>query len=412
MLNDEQRYVVESKDPYLFLLAGAGSGKTRVIVEKIRRWIDEGIDPDTICAITFTRKSAAEMKHRINHEDVHVYTFHQLCYQKLKTYYEKEIQLSDENKGPFTSEELLQITRYKNSLYRLKKPKIYDSYMQYLSQNHLFDYDDLILDFIHKVKKRKIKISYHYVCVDEFQDTKLLQYDMLKCMIHKDTHVLCVGDPDQSIYAFRGANQKIIQTYIEDYKATLYTLTQNYRSSVSIVRHANNLIRYNQKRLKKKLSPFQTSKGEISCYLYDTYEHEAESLIHQIRDIKHKAYKTSIAILYRNHDRANEIKYQLIESRVDIYDDYHLYGIHLLTLHQAKGLEFDVVFLIGLEEGVLPMHITNNLSEEQEERRLMFVGMTRAKSRLILTSVKKNAFHMRQKPSIFIREAKIKFTKK
>ena len=124
MLNDEQRKVVESIDPFIFLLAGAGSGKTRVIVERIKRHIKEGVDPKQILAITFTRKASLEMKERLNHVDVSVHTFHQLAYIILKDILKKTFVLVDEKAiETYTEEQLLSIARYKNSLFKTKKPR-------------------------------------------------------------------------------------------------------------------------------------------------------------------------------------------------------------------------------------------------------------------------------------------------
>lgn len=410
ILNEEQRNVIESKDQFLFLLAGAGSGKTRVIVEKIKKLVVEGIEPSSILGITFTRKSAQEMKHRMNNEKIHIHTFHQFCYQKLIEVQQNNIQLVEENKIAYSKEELLKITKYKNSLYRLTKPKIYHQYQMELKAKGLKDFDDLMLDFLNLVKKHQYRSNYQYIFIDEFQDTNLLQYEVLKKLITKTTSVLAVGDPDQSIYKFRGANYQIIDQYVKDYHALILTLKINYRSAPNIVYHANELIKHNNRKHKKILYPNKEIQGISKVFKFRDEEEEALFLIEHISSLKKNNVKPfEICILYREHQRSYELQYQL--NLFDIpfqVENENSNDLHLMTIHQAKGLEFEVVIIIGLEEGTLPKRNEYTLSEENEERRLMFVAMTRAKSKLYLSYVKINSSNQHQKPSKFIKESKIK----
>jgi DNA helicase II / ATP-dependent DNA helicase PcrA len=174
-VNDEQKKVIDAKENFLFLLAGAGSGKTRVIVEKIKILVNEGADPKKILAITFTRKSAQEMVERIGNIEVNIHTFHQLCLSQIKKDFNYDFNILEEQKINFTKLQCLKISLYKNSLYRTRKPFFYNAYERALKESNLKDYDDLLIDFFKKNKKN-CEIFDH-IFIDEFQDTNLLQFD-------------------------------------------------------------------------------------------------------------------------------------------------------------------------------------------------------------------------------------------
>lgn len=415
MLNQEQEKVINSNERFLFLLAGAGSGKTRVIVEKIKRLIDEGVEPHTILAITFTRKSAHEMKERVNHDQIAIHTFHQFCYLGLEKYNQSEINLIDETKLNLKREELLKISKYKNSLYRTSKPKSYDSYQSQLLSNRQKDFDDLLLDYLYILKKNKDIHSFRYIFVDEFQDTNLLQYEFLKQLINKNTFVLAVGDPDQSIYQFRGANAKIIDQYLSEFKAITYTLSTNYRSTQTIINYANRLIDYNNRKHKKKLIAYSELKSNVISFYFEDEVKEAIRIIELINHFKGLGYKLQeMCILFRNHYRSYELKHQLKlrDLNFNTGDQSFDQGIHLLSIHQAKGLEFDIVIIIGLEKGLFPSIKNNTQSERDEERRLMFVAITRARRHLFFSHVRLNSLNNIQKPSNFLTECGVKHVKK
>ncbi len=412
MLNDEQKKVVYADDRFLFLLAGAGSGKTRVIVERIKWLLSEGVHKDDILAITFTRKASFEMKERLNQKDLHIHTFHQFCYIRLKEITHKEINILKDDFLGFKKEDLLSISVYKNSYYKTKKPKHYDRYQAYLKDANLYDFDDLILSYDAYLKKHH-DITYKYIFVDEFQDTNIIQYELLKKLIKNDTHVLAVGDPDQSIYQFRGADHQIIGKFIKDYQAIQYQLTLNYRSNETIITHANRLIKRNERLYKKDLIATKNTKKQVYHLVFSDTEKEAMFIIQRIIDyIKQDIKPKSIAVLFRQHKRAYQLKIMLHEQHIDFQDgflsSYESSGIELLTIHQAKGLEFDVVFMIGLEQGEFPSYQQRTFQAIEEERRLMFVGITRAKDFLYLTSVKMSHQNHTFTHSQFIEESGVK----
>ncbi|PKK97579.1 MAG: hypothetical protein CVV58_00525 [Tenericutes bacterium HGW-Tenericutes-3] len=414
-LNEEQKRVVYSNERFLFLLASAGSGKTRVIIERIKYLIGKGVNPRKMLAITFTRKAAHEMRDRANNQEINIHTFHQFCYIRLSELKQKTIQIVDEDALPFSRTEILEISKYKNSIYQISKPKGYDAYQDYLNKQDLKDFDDLLLDYYYILKTKKNVMDFEYIFIDEFQDTNNLQYQVLKLLINGKTSVLAVGDPDQSIYQFRGANSKIIYRYIKDYQAKLYSLTINYRSSQTIITHANRLIKRNNRRYQKQLIPNDESKHPVYHLRFSSVIEETLSLIELIRTLKKIVKKDhEIAILFRNYERSYEIRKGLYEYDIlfrNSDEEFSNNQIQLMTIHKAKGLEFDAVIIIGLEQGLLPSSIQNSQMILDEERRLMFVAMTRARKYLYLSSVASGNQNHTFNASQFIRESGVKTIK-
>ncbi|MDI6452139.1 ATP-dependent helicase [Peloplasma aerotolerans] len=416
-LNEEQKKVVYTNERFLFLLAGAGSGKTRVIVERIKHLIDQGTPAHKILAITFTRKASFEMKERLHNIDVHIHTFHQFCYLKLIEDYQQNFMMINEDSISFRKDELLEITKYKNSLFQNKKPAKYEIYQNQLKENNAKDFDDLLIDFYNLISHKSHSYDYNYIFIDEFQDTNLLQYQLLKTLVKKHTCILAVGDPDQSIFSFRGANSKIIYKFVKEFRAKIYTLSINYRSNQNIIFHANRLIRRNNRKYKKELIPSNISKNFVVHLIFFNQIEESFSILKVIKNLRRKKIQDEeIAVLYRNHFRSYELQKVLDENDIlyQTYDENNEHtksGVQLLTIHKAKGLEFDAVIVIGLEHGVLPSLRKYDQTQLDEERRLMFVAMTRARHYLYLTSVKTNSDYHSFTSSIFIRESGVKTIK-
>lgn len=411
ILSDEQKKVVDSNERFLFLLAGAGSGKTRVIVERIKHLLHQGILPHEILAITFTRKASQEMKERVGNERVHIHTFHQFCFMRLKEEHHMSFVMAEEEKLPFRRDEILQVSRYKNSLFQLPKPAIYMKYQAYLQMHKMKDFDDLIMDMI-RILKGHHSEHYRYLFVDEFQDTNLLQYELLKCLIGKETQVLAVGDPDQSIYRFRGASSKIISLYVKSFHAKVYTLKTNYRSTPLIIHHANRIIKRNDRKYHKDLIAHQKQSFHAYTFHQNDEIHEALMIERLLKYLNRQHIKLNqTAVLYRNHHRVFTLMQHLHQRNIPFQNGESTSdpdGIHLMTIHQAKGLEFEAVIIIGLEQGVLPSNQENRQSELDEERRLMFVAITRAKRFLYLSHVTLNSSSHRFPSSQFITESGVK----
>lgn len=405
LLNKEQQQAINLQDRFIFLLAGAGTGKTRTVIKKIKHLLVSGVNPGDILAITFTRKAAEEMQLRLGNEDVLINTFHGFCYGELQSRgLQKKI--VDPASLPFTQHELLLVANYKNSLQGGKTPLIYNTYKEYLESKELIDFDDIMLMFL-KLKNKYIS-KYKYIFVDEFQDTNELQYEILKMLINSDTKVFAVGDPDQSIYRFRGANPEIINRYLDDFNATLLTLGHNYRSSTKIIKYANSSISKNIHRIKKTLTPNRKADGYVEVLEFLNQEKEANFILNKIRELISMEYKISdIAIIYRNHSRATNFKIKFYQSYLSLIQP----SLNLLSSHESKGLEFKIVFLIGLEEGLMPQTTLNQISETEEERRLFFVSITRAMDYLYISYTKKDQFEIDKKPSRFIKELSPNITK-
>ncbi len=370
MLNHEQEVAAFANDPYIFLLAGAGSGKTRVIVERIHFLIKIYQKPKSILAITFTKKAAFEMKKRIAHDDVTVVTFHEYCFKLLHL---DEHQILGED-HPFSQEDLLTFSLYKTKLKKGLPPLRFKKYQHYLTEHKLMDFDDMLLEALPYINMH----TFEYIFIDEFQDTNMLQYHLLKAMLKKEVSCFAVGDPDQSIYAFRGANLNVIHTYIKDYQAKVYQLTLNYRSAHHILSIANKLIAHNPNRFDKKLMPVKEELGTYKLIIdpllsYDLIVNSLAKMVEQPHDI---------AILYRFHYQVNGLRQYLAQ--------HYLFDIKLLSMHQAKGLEFECVILWQVE--VMPDLRNNQVKDIAEERRLLFVAITRAKSHLLIFARRKSKF--------------------
>lgn len=417
MLNSEQQKVVDSIDPFIFLLAGAGSGKTRVIVEKIKRLMKEGINPHEILAITFTRRASQEMKVRLNCDDIHVHTFHQLAYITLKEELKQSFEVATEDDlCSFTQEHILAVANYKNSMYKIKKPRIYDRYQNTLKQKVLFDFDDLLINLYKALQKGSYRFSFRYIFIDEFQDTNMLQYELLKKMVKQHTHLFAVGDPDQSIYRFRGASPKVIDLYVKEFNATLYRLTYNYRSRTKILMTANRIIKQNDRSYKKELVSTKQTMGIVQSYRFKHDIEESVWLIRQIKTLINHGYQPhEIAILYRNHFRVYQLMLICHQEGVSFHikdDDNHTKDqLQFMTIHQAKGLEFDCVFIMGCEDGLLPSRKINQKDAYEEERRLFFVAATRARHILCFTQIKYDAENHHFTSSPFIAESGVKTSK-
>ncbi|HHV33287.1 MAG TPA: ATP-dependent helicase [Acholeplasma sp.] len=392
MLNKQQLKVVNSNDHFIFLLAGAGTGKTTVIINKIKLLLNKGVMAENVLVLSFTRKSANDLKVKLKgFEEVVITTFHGLCYNLLKD--EIKIKIVEEEwlvSNGFSLNDLVKIGLYKRNN---KESKLVKKYNHFLRENGLLDYTDLEHLLVKKLKsdrafKNKISSKFKYIFVDEFQDTSIIQYELLKELIGSDSKCFCVGDPNQSIYSFRGASEKVISKYNKDYKASLYLLNINYRSDKEILRVSNRLISYNKGAYKFNLVPKKKDEGIVIYKCFDNGKDKVEYILNEIRKLLDlNIFQEEIAVIYRNHHFANELKRELFKTYFD--------RVNFLTVHQVKGLEFDCVFFIGLEEEKLPFKGENI----EEERRLFYVGITRARHRLYLLSKNK------KKISRFIIEA-------
>ena len=586
------------------VIAGAGSGKTRVLTERIAHLINEvGVPKENILAITFTNKAAAEMKSRLqgilkaSTFDMWISTFHAMGVKILRTYGErigidKHFQIIDDEdvtqlvkalmKEANITLDSLKPKQIKNHIMFIKSHQrtlsdyeyplkdalevIYPLYQARLKKNHLVDFEDLISRVIELLKtdkdvKEHFNKMFQYVLVDEFQDTNQRQYELIQLLVGDHNNIFIVGDEDQSIYAFRGANILNIKNFIKDYQPQKIILDENYRSTQTILSAANQIIKGNKNRIEKNLFSRSKDGQKITFYKGQTNFDEVQYVIDQIKTHHAEGIPyEEMAVLYRANATSRsfeqglsgqQIPYRIVGNlsfykRKEIkdiiayirlmmnpYDDvsferiinepkrglgektlqqlklfaidhdisyfealthdleisakvkntftafhsliedlrqtfettpffdfmeqlldktgYHamlktdpvgdmrkenilelvgyfeevrkMYvdisktealmamledialrsaedesktnqGVSLMTLHGAKGLEFEVVFLVALEQGMFPLRQTlESASELEEERRLMYVGITRAKNHLYLSNVSERFIH-------------------
>lgn len=625
-LNPEQLAAVKHTEGPLLIMAGAGSGKTRVLTCRIAYLLDRGVAPYRILAITFTNKAAAEMRERVNQmvgaqaKDIWLSTFHAFCAKFLRMEIEnlpgykrnfviydsgdsqsviksclKELNLDDKMFSPNATQSAISnaknllldvrdFAQQADNFHAEKVGEVYKLYQQKLEAYNALDFDDLLMLTVRLLQKNqtvreKYQNKFQYIMVDEYQDTNRAQYLLIRILAEKHHNLCVVGDADQSIYGWRGADIRNILDFESDYpQAKSIKLEQNYRSTQVILDAANAVIEHNSDRKPKSLWTDNQAGETISCYKAQNEQDEA----HFIADTMTKlnmVYRRpfgSMAVLYRTNaqSRALEtafnytgIPYTIVggvkfydrkeirdimaylrvifnpedtvsllriinvprrgigdttigrlmayaaENNVPLFDavsnpdlvpglktkakqeleslaaliftllgqagtlpvkdlinltmkesgylaelekedtpqaesrienlkelltvakQYVTEGVEdnlenflshvalvadidtaelaedratLMTLHSAKGLEFPIVFLTGLEEGIFP-HTRTLMNEEElaEERRLCYVGLTRAQQKLYLTYTEERTLYgntVRFRPSPFLTE--------
>ncbi len=611
-LNKEQKEAVLNIDGPMLVLAGAGSGKTKVLTTKIAYLIEQGIDPTSILAITFTNKAANEMKSRvegmlgIDSNRIQISTFHSFGLSIIKRHYDKlgyksnfTIVDSDDvlstikrilkdmnldpkfyppktirNKISSAKNELMtpdELSKFSNSELDEVTVNVYREYQNKLMVNNSLDFDDLLMLPIILFKENPSVLAYYqerykYILIDEYQDTNEVQYILSKMLSAKYKNICVVGDPDQSIYGFRGSNYRNILNFEKDYKNTkTILLEQNYRSTKNILGAANSIIKNNKNRKEKDLWTDNNTGDKIVYKRCDDEKDESNYVVSEITKLMNENIGLEdIAVLYRTNaqsrnieeaflrknipykvvgsfyfynrkevkdlisylkliyntsddvsltrvinvpkrgiglktlenittkatilntsmfdaiDGGKELEFKrLILSFKELSEDLSLtelvdlildktgikkeleledtiesqsrlenleefksitksyeekYGVislsefldeislvsdveeyknrtdvvTLMTVHSAKGLEFDYVYIIGLEEGIFPHSMClYSPSEIEEERRLCYVAVTRAKKKLTIINSKKRLLYGQDSynpPSRFINE--------
>jgi DNA helicase-2/ATP-dependent DNA helicase PcrA len=348
-LNPEQHAAVTYGDGPLLIFAGAGSGKTRVLTHRIA-WLiqNHGVLPENVLAVTFTNKAANEMKDRIGRligrgvRGMMVGTFHAICSRLLRDYGEaigvpkdflifdsddqtsavrkvmKELQIDDKQLKPSTAlnmisnakNDLLTPAKYKEE--NAKNPRgrqvaeIYRQYQKLLVDNHGLDFDDLIMKAVELLEKSeelldKFHESIRYIFVDEFQDINMAQYRFIELLAQKYRNICVVGDDDQSIYAWRGADTGILLAFEKNYRdAMVIKLEQNYRSPQVILDAAWHVINKNTNRKDKKLWTEQKGGEKIKCYRAGNEHEEAAFIAKRIKELTSAGLNMhDIAVLYR-----------------------------------------------------------------------------------------------------------------
>jgi uncharacterized protein (TIGR00375 family) len=549
-LNQEQFEAIQHVEGPSLIIAGPGTGKTKTITSKIA-WLigNHHSQPEEILAITFTNKAAGELKERISvllknkskSTEVNVSTFHAFGFSILKQFYaefnrnEKFILVDDNLKGEIIKSlfnvSLNEAKKYSTEISEIKKGSlpekpIFNKYETELQKLNAFDLDDLIekpllLFNSNKEIAENFRKKFRYIFVDEYQDTNDTQYKLLRLLAPDTTSNLCaVGDANQSIYGFRGANAGYIKKFTDDYpEAKVFRLTQSYRCSQTILTASSNVISQNSgflaglnegvqisvseqpsgaaeaefiarqivdlvggvsffsidssvaqgdknetinslsdlavlcrtrnqfEAITKALrdhhvphqesgtvpffqqEPFQTFTDILSAFLLETYELALPIFKLKKRPVTKLQFeltqselkKTSL-LPFLNFIRENHfpseafalkewnrftyfaeemksaedfVQFLKLGSGTDTYNK-NLEAVSVMTLHASKGLEFECVFIPGCEEGLLPYNLYKNEVDIEEEKRLLYVGMTRAKKLLYLTNAKSRTIRGRK----------------
>lgn len=344
-LNSKQYQAVTSKDKAVYLVAGAGTGKTKTLIIRIAYLIKYlNINNEKILAITFTNKAASEMKERLITMKVDINksticTFHSLGNRILKKFIHVLNNNFDSNYSILDIKDSLKIikkiskdlnidkekykpkelNKYISNIKNKKEKKnfinnydnnvlkIYNSYQQFLEKNNLLDFDDLIIYTYellknHKNIKNYFQNKFTHILIDEFQDTDFLQYQILKLLNTQNNYIFAVGDPDQSIYSFRGAEINNNKLFLKDFKAKTLILNENYRSTNNILDKANLLIQNNSfDGFTKKLQSFFGKGHKVFPKMFENDDKEVDFVAEKIKNLikKEKYNYEDIAILYR-----------------------------------------------------------------------------------------------------------------
>lgn len=366
-LNKEQKEAVFCTEGPLLILAGAGSGKTRVLTHRIAYMIDEkGVAPWNILAITFTKKAASEMRDRVNSllgaggESVWVSTFHSMCSRILRRYisllgYDTSFVIYDTDDQKTLIKNILKrkeidskvfkermfmsrISKAKNEMIgpeeylklngddfaEKKVGEVYKEYQKELKKNNAVDYDDLLLLTVKLFKEypevlNQYQERFRYILIDEYQDTNMVQFELVALLADKYRNLCVVGDDDQSIYRFRGADIKNILNFEKIFRDTrVIYLEQNYRSTQSILNAANEVIKNNKGRKEKRLWCENGEGDPVKFRVFETGYAEADFVARDIAsNLRYRrASLSDHAILYRTNAQSRLFEEKLIQEGI------------------------------------------------------------------------------------------------
>jgi DNA helicase-2/ATP-dependent DNA helicase PcrA len=361
-LTASQRKAVFHTEGPLLVLAGPGSGKTRVITYRIAALIESGVRPYNICAITFTNKAAEEMRQRAlalgASAGAHISTFHSLCVRILRQYahqahinptfsiYDdsdqarciklavKECRLDTTNFSP--ARMLDAISTLKNKLidaesfrtgesdfFSTKLAEIYLSYENILAALNGLDFDDLLMRTAFLLRDcpevcRELGERFKFLLIDEYQDTNHAQYSIAKALASNHNNICATGDPDQSIYRWRGADIRNILAFESDWPhATIVKLEENFRSTANILAVADHLIAFNQNRKIKKLIPTKSEGQGIHVTGFEDENEEARAVAYQIKELTSKGTSLNdIAVFYRVNAQSRSLEEAFIRKKI------------------------------------------------------------------------------------------------
>lgn len=375
-LNDKQKEAVMHVDGPCLVLAGAGSGKTKVLTERIVNLINNGVSPYNILAITFTNKAAREMRERVYNSieeeanKIFIGTFHSLGLKIVRENasvigysnnvtildrddvntlikrFMKELNLDTDhypvksilNKISFAKNEGLspeEFDKFAKAPLDMAACKVYKMYESALKRSNSVDFDDLLILPLRIFKKDKSVLEkyqehFKYILVDEYQDTNMVQYDMCKLLASKYRNLFVVGDMDQSIYSFRFANYMNVINFEKDNKdAKVIVLDENYRSTNNILNAANDVIKNNKERKEKNLWSSKGDGDKIKYIRCDNEQEEASTVVRLTKELLDKGEKPSeIAVLYRTNGQSRVFEEAFLKENIPfkIVGSYFFYN--------------------------------------------------------------------------------------
>ncbi|WP_405322261.1 DNA helicase PcrA [Frisingicoccus sp.] len=395
-LNPMQQEAVYTTNGPLLILAGAGSGKTRVLTHRIAYLIDEcGVNPWNILAITFTNKAAGEMRERVDDivgfgsEQIWVSTFHSACVKILRRFadllgYERNFVIYDTDDQKHVMKEICKrlhidtkvhkerailsaISSAKNEMIDAKayalnaagdysKKRIADAYLEYektLYKNNAMDFDDLLVKTVEVLRNNEDVLNYYqerfkYIMVDEYQDTNTVQFRLVSLLAGKYRNLCVVGDDDQSIYKFRGANIYNILNFEKEFPdAKVIKLEQNYRSTKNILDAANSVIKNNKGRKAKRLWTENETGDKIVFHQYQNEYDEAYQIVEEIDKTvdQNKAQYHDFAILYRTNAQSRVLEEKFVSKSIP----YKVVGG--VNFYQRKEIKDILAYLKTIDNG-------------------------------------------------------------
>ena len=437
-LNKEQREAVYHTEGPLLILAGAGSGKTRVLTHRIAYLIDEkGINPWNILAITFTNKAAGEMRERVDQivgfgsESIWVSTFHSTCVRRLRRHidllgYDTNFTIYDADDQKTLMKDVCKYLQIDTKVYKernllaaissakdklitpeeyelnaagdfgkQKIAKVYKEYEKQLRANNALDFDDLLVKTVQLFQTQPDVLDYYqerfrYIMVDEYQDTNTVQFELIRILAKKYRNLCVVGDDDQSIYKFRGANIKNILNFEEVFEdAKVIKLEQNYRSTENILNAANAVIKNNFGRKEKSLWTENGEGDKIAFRQFDSGYDEAEYIVGDIKEHVNNGTRTynDHAVLYRTNAQSRMFEEKFVTANIPykIVGGINFYArkeikdllAYLKTIDNGKD-DLAVRRIINVPKRGIGLTTINRVQENALERGVSFYETLRA----------------------------------
>ena len=457
-----QRKAIQHLDGPLCVIAGPGTGKTHVISQRVEYLVKErNVNPESILVITFTKIAAEELMYRYRQaftkpeKRPRISTFHSFCNWMLRidgallrlpsrhqvaSEFMKSKFIGDAIKATYPDLkkqyaieqiEFLQYHLGMNPLLAENAPamikEIYKKYTEILQSKGYIDFEMILIkiyDLLYEYPeiREKYRNIFEYIMIDEFQDTNTLEYRILELIINDKENILVVGDQNQTIYSFRRVDANNMTNFLEKYEDSNNTsnsvkvvLETNFRSTQSIIDSSSNLIRKNSNYIGRLLNSTRGPGKHVDVSLFFDDCEESANIIHLINHYckVENIPLNEIAILFRSRRISSNIIPALKRENIP-YNNFsdkksrrYQNAVNLSVLHGVKGKEYDVVFIIGLEEGSLPSYLNSDTDQGiEEERRIFYVGITRAKRFLHISSVsqRENQPRWRKYPSRFLSE--------